>query len=309
MLKPAPCHAAMYVRASTEHQNYSTDHQEAALQEYATAHRSQITHIYRDKGRSGLTLHGRSGLLQLLSDIQLGNANFDVVLVYDVSRWGRFQDVDESAYYEYACRRAGISVAYCAEPFSNDGSPLAAVLKGLKRAMAAEYSRELSAKVFRAQCRLTEAGFKQGGVAGYGLRRTAISATGQAKGVLSAGERKTVPTDRVTYTLGPDEEVAVIRRIYDLYLLDGLSDTGIARRLNDEGIENEFGRSWSPYHIKQILTNDKYSGTLVFNRSTQRFRTPRRERTRYMGKIRRCFRRHRISRKTGRGPSRAPAPA
>ena len=276
MLKAPAGRAALYVRASTEHQNYSTDHQEAALQEYAVAHDFQITRIYQDKGRSGLTLHGRSGLQQLLTDIQSGDADFGIVLVYDVSRWGRFQDVDESAYYEYACRRAGIAVAYCAEPFSNDGSPLAAVLKGLKRAMAAEYSRELSAKVFRAQCRFTEAGFKQGGVAGYGLRRIGISAAGQAKGVLGPGERKSMATDRVSYTLGPDGEIAVIRRIYDMYLVEQLTDIGIARRLNSEGVETGFGRAWSSHLVKQILTNDKYVGTLVFNRSTQRFRTSRR---------------------------------
>jgi len=276
MLKAYSDRAALYVRASTEHQNYSTDHQEAALQEYAASHGFTIAQVYRDKGRSGLTLDGRAGLLQLLTDIQSSRAEFSAVLVYDVSRWGRFQDVDESAYYEYACRRAGIAVAYCAEPFTNDGSPLAAVLKGLKRAMAAEYSRELSAKVFRAQCRLTEAGFKQGGLAGYGLRRIAISASGQAKGVLGAGERKSMPTDRVTYTIGPDAEVAVVRRIYDMYLGAAMSDTGIARRLNSEGVENEFGRPWSPYHVRQVLTNDKYAGTLVFNRSTQHLKSTRR---------------------------------
>jgi len=276
MLNPYANNAALYVRASTEHQNYSTEHQEAALKEYAARHGMDVVTVYRDQGRSGLTLHGRNGLLKLLTDIQRGAVDFNTVLVYDVSRWGRFQDVDESAYYEYACRRAGIAVSYCAEPFSNDGSPLAAVLKGLKRAMAAEYSRELSVKVFQAQCRFTEAGFKQGGVAGYGLRRIAISASGQIKGMLGPGERKPMETDRVTYTLGPEEELAVIRRIYDMYVVEHLSDTDIARRLNTEGVENGFGRSWSPYHIKQILTNDKYAGTQVFNRSTQRFRTSRR---------------------------------
>lgn len=268
--------AAIYVRASTEHQDYSTDHQETALEEYAATHDYRITNVYQDKGRSGLTIHGRAGLLQLLTDIQCGRADFDTLLVYDISRWGRFQDVDESAYYEYTCRRAGIAVAYCAEPFSNDGSPLAAVLKGLKRAMAAEYSRELSAKVFRAQCRLTEAGFKQGGLAGYGLRRIAISAAGEVKGALAAGERKNVPTDRIIYAPGPEIEKEVIRRIYVMYTVERLSDTGIAARLNSEGIKNELARPWSPYHVKQVLTNDKYAGTLVFNRSTQRLRSSRR---------------------------------
>jgi len=276
MMKTYASTAALYLRVSTEHQNYSTEHQEAALPEYAMAHELTVVKMYRDKGRSGLTLDGRAGLLELLTDIQASRADFSVVLVYDVSRWGRFQDVDESAYYEYACRRAGIAVAYCAEPFTNDGSPLAAVLKGLKRAMAAEYSRELSAKVFRAQCRLTEAGFKQGGLAGYGLRRIVISAAGQPKALLGVGERKSIPTDRVTYAKGPDNEVAIIHRIYEMYLVERMSDTSIARRLNLEGVENEFGRTWSPYHVKQVLTNDKYAGTLVFNRSTQRLKSSRR---------------------------------
>ena len=105
--------AALYVRASTEHQNYSTSHQESALREYAFAHDFNVVAVYQDEGRSGLTLDGRNGLLQLLRDIQTGQAEFSCILVYDVSRWGRFQDVDESAYYEYACRRAGISVALC----------------------------------------------------------------------------------------------------------------------------------------------------------------------------------------------------
>lgn len=276
MLSRATNRAALYVRASTEHQTYSTAHQEAALRDYATQHGLEVIKTYRDQGRSGLTLDGRVGLLELLTDIQSELADFSTILVYDISRWGRFQDVDESAYYEYACRRAGIAVAYCAEPFENDGSPLAAVLKGLKRAMAAEYSRELSAKVFQAQCRLTQAGFKQGGTAGYGLRRISVSASGQAKSVLGPGERKNMPTDHVTYMLGPDNEVEVINRIYDMYLTERLSDTGIARRLNDEGTANEFGRPWSPFHVKQVLTNDKYAGTLVFNRSTQRLKSSKR---------------------------------
>jgi DNA invertase Pin-like site-specific DNA recombinase len=122
---------------------------------------------YADEGKSGLRIDGRQALQRLISDVVNGNADFCVILVYDVSRWGRFQDADESAYYEYICRRAGIQVAYCAEQFENDGSPVSTIVKGVKRAMAGEYSRELSAKVFAGQCRLIEMGFRQGGPAGY----------------------------------------------------------------------------------------------------------------------------------------------
>ncbi len=268
--------AALYVRASTEHQNYSTSHQESALREYAAKHDFKVVAVYRDEGRSGLTLDGRNGLLRLLKEVQSGQVDYVAVLVYDVSRWGRFQDVDESAYYEYACRRAGIVVSYCAEPFTNDGSPLATLLKGLKRAMAAEYSRELSAKVFRAQCRLTAEGFKQGGSAGYGLRRQCISSDGRAKRTLEIGERKSLPTDRVGFVHGPNQEVAVVRRIFEMCTNKQLPDTKIAEALNMEGLKNQYGRAWSAHNVKAILTNEKYAGTLIFNRSTQRLRSSRR---------------------------------
>ena len=95
-----------------------------------------------------MRLDGRDALKRLIDDVQNGTADFTTILVYDVSRWGRFQDADESAYYEYICKRAGISVQYCAEQFENDGSPVSTIVKGVKRAMAGEYSRELSVKVF-----------------------------------------------------------------------------------------------------------------------------------------------------------------
>jgi hypothetical protein len=105
-----------------------------------------------------------------MSDVQSGAAPFGSILVYDVSRWGRFQDIDEGAYYEHICKRAGISIRYCAEPFENDGSPVSAIVKNVKRLMAGEYSRELSVKVFAGQCRLIEHGFRQGGPAGWFVR-------------------------------------------------------------------------------------------------------------------------------------------
>src|SRR6266478_2333672 len=102
-----------------------------------------------------------------------------------------------SAHYEYICKRAGISVRYCAEQFENDGSPVSTIVKGVKRAMAGEYSRELSVKVFTGQCRLIELGFRQGGTAGYGLRRMLVDQNGQEKATLKMGEHKSLQTDRV----------------------------------------------------------------------------------------------------------------
>jgi len=160
--------AAQYVRASTEHQQYSTQNQADKIKEYADHRNMEIVCTYSDDGKSGLSIGGRASLKKLIADVEAGCVDFNVILVYDVSRWGRFQDTDESAYYEYICRRAGIQVAYCAEQFENDGSPNSTIIKSVKRAMAGEYSRELSVKVFAGQCRLIELGLALMGKPGVG---------------------------------------------------------------------------------------------------------------------------------------------
>jgi DNA invertase Pin-like site-specific DNA recombinase len=205
-------------------------------------------------------------LQQLIKDVECGAADFQIILVYDVSRWGRFQDADESAYYEYICRRAGIQVAYCAEQFENDGSPVSTIVKGVKRAMAGEYSRELSAKVFAGQCRLIELGYRQGGPAGYGLRRVLIDQTGSIKGELSRGEHKSLQTDRVILMPGPDTEVQTVNQIYHWFIDEGLPESEIAHRLNNSGTRTDLDRDWTRATVREVLSNEKYIGNNIYNR-------------------------------------------
>ena len=102
--------AAQYVRMSTDMQRYSIENQAEVISLYAACRGLTVVRSYEDAGRSGVRIEGRSGLQTLLSDVASGQADFSVVLVYDVSRWGRFQDSDESAHYEYLCTRAGVRV-------------------------------------------------------------------------------------------------------------------------------------------------------------------------------------------------------
>ena len=198
--------AAQYVRMSTEHQQYSTDNQMTAIARYAAIRGYEIVRTYADEGKSGLNIGGRAALQSLLADVEAGTPGFEAVLVYDVSRWGRFQDPDEAASYELRCRRAGIAVHYCAEQFENDGSIGSSIIKTVKRAMAGEYSRELSVKVFAGQANLIRLGYRQGGPAGYGLRRLLVDQDGNAKGELARGEHKSIATDRVILVPGPEQE-------------------------------------------------------------------------------------------------------
>ena len=273
---PLPlCRAAQYVRMSTEHQQYSTENQADKILEYAATHGLEIVRTYADEGKSGLNIGGRAGLQLLLHDVAAKNTDFEVVLVYDVSRWGRFQDADESAHYEYMCKQAGIRVIYCAEQFDNDGSPVSTIVKGVKRAMAGEYSRELSGKVFAGQCRLIELGYRQGGPAGFGLRRVLLDQSGHTKAELKRGEHKSLQTDRVVLRPGPVDEIETVGQIYRWFVEDGLNEHEIAKRLTGAGVTTDLGRAWTRGTVHQILTNEKYIGSNIFNRRSFKLKRKR----------------------------------
>src|SRR5215207_1392485 len=212
--------AAQYVRMSTELQRYSIQNQAAAIAAYAQQRNLSIVQTYIDHGRSGLRIKGRPGLIELIEDVQSGKADFDHILVYDVSRWGRFQDVDESAHYEFVCKQKGVRVAYCAEQFDNDGSLLSSIVKNIKRVMAAEYSRELSVKVHTGQSRIAGLGYRVGGPLTFGLYREMVDEKQRSKGKLAKGECKALKTDRVRLRLGPDEEAAVVRWIFQQFVVE-----------------------------------------------------------------------------------------
>lgn len=190
--------AAEYVRMSTDRQEVSIAYQQKAIRKYAEERGMVIVRTYADEGKSGLHLKGRPALIQLLDDVQRGIAEFEFVLVHDVSRWGRFQDTDESGYYEYICRRANVRVEYCAELFQNDGTSLSALMKSIKRTMAAEYSRDLSDRIHKSLCKVTSLGYHGGGVPNYGLRRMLVSSTGEHKAIMERFVRKSFKGDDVS---------------------------------------------------------------------------------------------------------------
>jgi DNA invertase Pin-like site-specific DNA recombinase len=111
---------AQYLRMSTEHQKYSLDNQVASNREYAERNGFTVIRSYVDAGKSGLVLKHREGLAQLLHDVTAEKQPYQAILVYDISRWGRFQDTDEAAYYEFLCKKAGVPVYYCTETFANE---------------------------------------------------------------------------------------------------------------------------------------------------------------------------------------------
>jgi DNA invertase Pin-like site-specific DNA recombinase len=268
----APVRAAQYLRMSTDSQRYSLDNQAAVIGSYAAMEGFQVVASYEDAGKSGLTASKRDGLQALLRDVLSGEAEFSTILVLDVSRWGRFQDPDEAAHYEFLCREAGVEVRYCAEAFEN--GPTGSIMKQLKRVMAGEYSRELSAKTRVGQLRQGERGFVIGGIAPYGFRRQVVHADGSLGGLLADGERCPRATDAVRWTLGPAEEIAQIRRIFDLCVTRRLSNQEIADTLNDLGLRWRDGTPWERHRVKYVLRCEMVIGNYVYHSRTQHLRGP-----------------------------------
>ena len=268
--KNPPIPTAQYLRMSTDDQPNSIPIQRAAIRLYAAAHGFEVVASYSDPGKSGLAIKNRPGLRSLLRDVVTGKPQFRAILVYDVSRWGRFQDADEAAHYEFLCRQAGVPVYYCAETFVNDGTVPSTIMKTLKRTMAAEYSRDLSIKVSDGQRRLAGQGFRVGACAGFGLRRMMISENGRRKHILKPHEQKYANTDRVILVPGPRREVECVRRIFELSTSGRISCAKIAVDLNVRKVEH-WGRPWTPHDVYRILKNHKYMGWNVWGKTHRPF--------------------------------------
>jgi DNA invertase Pin-like site-specific DNA recombinase len=262
--------AAQYVRMSTEHQQYSIANQSAALALYGAAHKIGIVRSFVDAGKIGTTIKRRAGLQELLRIVESGSADFTDVLVYDVSRWGRFPDCDESAHYEFLCKRAGIAVHYCAEQFENDNSPTSNLLKALKRTMASEYSRELSVKVSAGQHRLAGMGFWQGGKPPFGMLRLLVDENRKRKRLLERGEWKSISTDRIALTPGPKDAVETVRLAYDLYTKQKKSRREIVWILNTSNRLRGKSR-WTVQMLRDLYNDPIYKGVYTYAKHDLRF--------------------------------------
>lgn len=133
--------AKLYVRTAAEQQQGSTGTQSDRVLDYARKRGVGIVKTYCDEGKSGLFIFGRTGFQKLLSDVDSRRADFNLILVYDISRWGRFLGPSEGAYYEDICKHAGFQVTYCDEPFGDDSASVSTIVKAIKLTMDDEYKR------------------------------------------------------------------------------------------------------------------------------------------------------------------------
>jgi DNA invertase Pin-like site-specific DNA recombinase len=270
-----PTKVVAYVRMSTDHQDQSIDNQLEIIGKYAQQNSMQITKVYADEGKSGLSVKGRNDFQRLIEDVHGKARDFSYVLVHDTSRWGRFPDSAESLYYEFLCKKAGVKVHFCGEGFRNDDSMESALFKDIKYHMASAYSKDLSVKVFHGSSNLARQGYRQGGSAGYGLRRQLLDEQRQPKMILNFREKKSIQTERVILVPGSEEEVRRVKWIYETFVFGGKSEKEIALRLNEEGVLTDFGRPWTRAVVHEILTKEKYIGHNVYNQTSGKLKGKR----------------------------------
>jgi hypothetical protein len=94
--------------------------------------------------------------------------------------------------------------------------------------------------------------------------------------VLAAGQRKSIQNQRVTLTRGHDKQVAAVQRIFREFTETGLGMRAISDGLNRDDIVSPGGGSWNGAKVRRILLNALYVGTLVYNKTTQKLKTPTR---------------------------------
>jgi len=266
--------AAQYLRMSSDCQRYSLANQADIISAYAEENGFEIVQSYEDAGKSGVTAEKRSGLATLLSDVVSGSRAYSTILVLDVSRWGRYQDPDEAAHYEFLCRSAGVTIHYCGEAFSEGYA--GSIMKQLKRVMAGEYSRELSEKVRKGKRRLAILGHAPGGPCPYGLQRSEFDAKGSLVRLVPRGERRSRPDHTLSLGPGSADEVAVVRRIFRSYVHGKRHPFAISEALNRDGILWSDGTPWNARRVSRTLQMELMAGRLMAGMTEHRLGGPRR---------------------------------
>jgi hypothetical protein len=138
--------------------------------------------------------------------------------------------------------------------------------------MAAEYSRQLSEKVFYGCVKVSEQGYSAGGTATYGMVRQLLDINKNPLRILNLGEHKQIANERVSFTPKEDETTETVREIFNLFVKEHYEISDIVSYLNNKRILSATGKLWDKSKVIKILTNETYIGTRVYNRTWGRLK-------------------------------------
>lgn len=271
---------AYYRHSAEDKQENSVLIQSKDTEKLLAQHSVELIHTDADEGVSGVNAK-RPAFERIINDWVLNpNApKFTYVCVYDVSRWGRFQDDDEAGYWEFLCRKHGKTVIYVSHgwPQENEESNMINGLrKSIERYAAAEYSRKLSRDVVKGCIEVSEQGYSAGGMAPYGYIRVLLSEQRERLGVLKHGEHKAIANQRVTFEPATDGQAEVVKRTFREFVDKGKFPDEIAIGLNRSNVKTATGKEWRTESVVRILRNETYTGTRVYNRTWGRLKRKKR---------------------------------
>lgn len=275
-----------YCRVSTERQAGETftsiADQEKAILELADRFGLEVGAWYRDEGVSGATAEQRPAFSEMLAYCQANprpSRRPGLVLVLNDSRWGRFDDPEEAAYWRHHLRRLGWLVRYC-EGDDVEDITFRSVIRSLGSAQASEYRRNIQRNARRGAKSTAEQGY-WGREAPFGYRRMVAYPPGHER-VLEIGALK-APNERVKLTPHP-EEAKIVRWIFETYASGTISLGGLVEELRRRVPE----RKWSRTAVNHMLKNPAYVGDVRGGRrragGAEQLVTPIRSESEWYGK-------------------------
>lgn len=270
---------AYYRHSAEDKQENSVPIQRDQATEFAAKYGIEIIHEEADEGKSGLSA-ARPGFERLFEDWVLNPdaQEFDYILVLDVTRWGRFQDPDEAAYWEMQCKKRNKKVIYISRGFPKEEEKLLSSLEtSIGRYMAAEYSRQLSDKVWHGSMKISEQGFSAGGTAPYGYVRVLFDENKERVGTLKKGEHKVIANQRVTFEPANDGSEQVVKDIFEMFVKRGIPPEDIANQLNENAVVSAMGKEWDASKVVRVLGNETYTGTKLYNKTWSRLKQRQRK--------------------------------
>ena len=241
--------AALYARVSSDRQDVdlSVAAQLRALRDFAERNGYVVAREYIDEAESG-RIADRPQFQQMLDEARAEASPFQEILVWKFSRFTRKRE--HAVAFKSMLRRRGIRVTSITE--HADDTPTGKLLEAIIESVDEFYSENLAQEVTRGMREAASRGFWVAPWAPYGYRKVHVQDGAKKRPRLELNS----PVD------------AVVRRIFDM-ALGGQSVLDITRTLNSEGIPTTKGKPWLKTTVHRLLTNEAYSGTLVWGHNAK----------------------------------------
>ena len=231
--------AALYARFSSDNQrSESIDAQVRAMNDYCKRNNIVIVNTYVDEAKSATT-DRRPAFQQMIADSSL--AIFDIVLVHKLDRFARNRY--DSAIYKRELKKHNVQVFSVLENL--DDSPESIMMESVLEGMNEYYSQNLARETMK------------------GMRETAYQCK-HTGGKPPLGYDIDIETRRLIVN---EYEAETVRIIFNMYS-DGFGYTSILNELQTQNRKTKVGKDFMKNSLYSILTNPKYTGMYVFNRSS-----------------------------------------